>query len=910
MADLGPTTVFGDLDIYGSLGGAVRLAYSGTDAGAATTIACFLDTDITGESVTVQCLTGANGTSFLNASVPRLAEGDPMIIVKHNGTWYSTTIFTDLDHNILDNLQGGTTDEFYHLTEDENNLVSRLGEDSAGLTFDDISITAGTHNHLEFLLLDGTREMTGNLDAPGYNISNHQITVTVLTDEAINAAIDALGISGGTIILLEGEYVVNSEITIDYDDTTLQGSGKGTILKVPNSTNGTFNIINLSDKNNCVIKDLAVDGNRDNQASGNQVGIYMTAATNIQISNVDVKNIYGTAGDGIRALKTSIPSNIRITNCSVTNCDDDGIDINAATHIRIEGCYIANINDNGIDNEGGEYQIIVNNHFINCDGSGIELEQEESQSPTTTRFCTVAGNTIQDCGIGIRINSGSHNSITGNTIENSTGNGIVLTKHANGGISENNVITGNVIVNSGSNGIEEITGNANSNLIIGNRILGSTTNDITILGTFTQAYDNFTEKNYHEKKIHVYKNTSGGQLVEGDVVVLKSVATADEITTTTTIGNEYVVGIVLETIAIDGTGNVLLKGKTTALKVDGTLDISIGDYLTTFSTAKIAKKAELGDTVFAIALEAYIADDSNGIIDAILIKKFTPSPLQRNGTVLSPRTSGDYIRADRYEIEDANSSIYEASNDMTFVDANTGPISLATLAAAGAASFTGLTDTPGNYSGDAGKSVVVNSGGDGLEFVSAGGSGVVRSGSTVDNTISRWNGADNDSIQGSDVIITDTGDLAIASGNKLYIDGGTNHYLDYASSRIRTVAGGVERVGINSTDTWLKSNAKISNTYGTADATFEIETTTTEGHQALTIDQNDIDQAFIDYQGSTGGTGINNSILTWNGNGEVIGPRNQDTVEEAWEFTGMVMIEINGNKRWMPYYNYIPEAGC
>jgi len=95
MADLGPTTIFGDLTTNGSLGGAVRIAYCGEDAPADTEISCFLDTDTTGEVVTVKCLTGTNGASLLNASVPRLSDGDPMFVIKHNSIWYSTTIFED-----------------------------------------------------------------------------------------------------------------------------------------------------------------------------------------------------------------------------------------------------------------------------------------------------------------------------------------------------------------------------------------------------------------------------------------------------------------------------------------------------------------------------------------------------------------------------------------------------------------------------------------------------------------------------------------------------------------------------------------------------------------------------------------------------------------------------------------------
>lgn len=95
MAELGPTTIFGDLTTHGSLGGAVRIAYCIADAGAQTTIECMLDEDPSaGDVVTVQCLT-PGGTSYLNQVVPRLSDGDPMLVINHNDTWYSATIFED-----------------------------------------------------------------------------------------------------------------------------------------------------------------------------------------------------------------------------------------------------------------------------------------------------------------------------------------------------------------------------------------------------------------------------------------------------------------------------------------------------------------------------------------------------------------------------------------------------------------------------------------------------------------------------------------------------------------------------------------------------------------------------------------------------------------------------------------------
>jgi len=66
----------------------------------------------------------------------------------------------------------------------------------------------------------------------------------------------------------------------------------------------------------------------------------------------------------------------------------------------------------------------------------------------------------------------------------------------------------------------------------------------------------------------------------------------------------------------------------------------------------------------------------------------------------------------------------------------------------------------------------------------------------------------------------------------------------------------------------------------------EIETTDAIGIQALTIDQNDADKAFIDYQGTSSGDAVNN-ISTW-------------TVATI---KGYFKGEINGVEGWFPVYN-------
>lgn len=91
MADLGTTTIFGDLNVNGSMGGAIRIAYANGNPGATTTFSAYLDTDDTGEEVTVTGLIVDGGD--LSAATPRILDGDACMVIKIGGTWYCTSLF-------------------------------------------------------------------------------------------------------------------------------------------------------------------------------------------------------------------------------------------------------------------------------------------------------------------------------------------------------------------------------------------------------------------------------------------------------------------------------------------------------------------------------------------------------------------------------------------------------------------------------------------------------------------------------------------------------------------------------------------------------------------------------------------------------------------------------------------------
>ena len=94
-----------------------------------------------------------------------------------------------------------------------------------------------------------------------------------------------------------------------------------------------------------------------------------------------------------------------------------------------------------------------------------------------------------------------------------------------------------------------------------------------------------------------------------------------------------------------------------------------------------------------------------------------------------------------------------------------------TGAGGGASTFIALTDTPANYTGQAGKFPKVNEGETALEFATlTGGGDVLGPATSVDNSISRFNGTDNKTIQDSLAIIDDGGSINIPSGQSYKIN--------------------------------------------------------------------------------------------------------------------------------------------
>lgn len=81
----------------------------------------------------------------------------------------------------------------------------------------------------------------------------------------------------------------------------------------------------------------------------------------------------------------------------------------------------------------------------------------------------------------------------------------------------------------------------------------------------------------------------------------------------------------------------------------------------------------------------------------------------------------------------------------------------------------------------------------------------------------------------------------------------------------------------------------------------EIITNASQGKEAMMIDQNDQDKAFIDFAGTSAADQTKN-ISTVNGDGSVEGPKNYSS-SAGWQYEGMIKVEISGTERWMPFYS-------
>jgi len=504
-------------------------------------------------------------------------------------------------------------------------------------------------------------------------------------DVEIQAALDALPVTGGCVVLLDGTYNIEASLVLDSYQT-LRGQGRNTILT---TTTTDLDIITAtgagaSEKVGILIADLCVDGTAGGDAA--HTLILWTFVDESKIRSVWLLNAGGAS--------PTPDGGIMFTTCDYNTIEDVycasaaviGVGLTTSTHNTIVGCTIVDNFSNLVLMTNSDDNTITSNTFDGATtGAGIYLMESDGNTISgnvcqgnacggisfeTIAACnnTITGNTCNGNDIGIYLdNSSNNNTVAGNTCNGNTSYGIYLD-------TSQNTVSGNTCTLNGEEGIR-LDGNADHNNICGNnceansQTTDNTDSNIRIEGSYNLITSNVCRQGGEANKprygisvpgvknvissndlynagktanfldeggntivrddnrditpvqikhlIYV-QNTSGGNLLQGNVVKYNAAAGSVGFTSPTAVGDDGVWGMLREDIANTAWGYIQVLGGTTLLDTTNAGGaIVIGNFLCAENGVR-ARLAAAGNMVFAIALED--CDAANCVIDALIIK--------------------------------------------------------------------------------------------------------------------------------------------------------------------------------------------------------------------------------------------------------------------------------------------------
>ncbi|WP_440279496.1 right-handed parallel beta-helix repeat-containing protein [Frateuria sp.] len=271
---------------------------------------------------------------------------------------------------------------------------------------------------------------------------------------AIQAAVDALPTSGGTVFVPAGHYMVNATKPIKLrSHTRLQMDPAATLEVIPTS-NSRYMVIQIYNATDVRVVGGNLVGDRVKHLGDTGewgYGINVTASTNVVLKNVNLSNFWG---DGVwigakDVNKVHVRSDyVTVDGIVSSNNRRQGLSIGPSQHVYIVNSTFQGTNgtlpEAGIDiepmTEGLTNTIrLENNTFADNHGNGIEMHANISDIVivgntmkgnygfgvlgVSAPGVTVTGNFMTENGLaGVRPSGQSHDwSITGNTLKyNST----------------------------------------------------------------------------------------------------------------------------------------------------------------------------------------------------------------------------------------------------------------------------------------------------------------------------------------------------------------------------------------------------------------------------------------------------------------------------------------------------------
>jgi len=234
-------------------------------------------------------------------------------------------------------------------------------------------------------------------------------------DVEINAALSQVGAAGGgTVFLTAGSFTLTDTIKIP-SDVILTGEGTATKLAFDTSVGDKTMITNECDytfaqrhptgNKNITVRDMYIDGDKDNRGSGADSiwTVGFNTVENLTIENLTIENGW-TVG-----IRTEFCTYVTIENNRIHNSGDDGIGINEETFNC--SCYGNRITDagkggksygapNGIEVQDGSHDVTVSGNVIeNCDSDGIQVSTHTGKDGCIN--VSIDANTVRNCENGV-----------------------------------------------------------------------------------------------------------------------------------------------------------------------------------------------------------------------------------------------------------------------------------------------------------------------------------------------------------------------------------------------------------------------------------------------------------------------------------------------------------------------------
>lgn len=349
---------------------------------------------------------------------------------------------------------------------------------------------------------------------------------------SIQEAIDALPSTGGVVYIKEGTYNISKTITILKSNISLIGAGNSTILFLVAGVhsdllkigNGTTTLEGIK------IKDLKIDGNGANNATGTNSGIYFLGGAANLITKCVISNCEIINADWSNLRTDYMENSLIIDNIAVSTTVTHSFYLQRTNQVRISGnvidtggngmtftnntlnsIIIGNIISNTTAYGMGETAlvncVVSNNMVTNAGTNGFEIGVGNT---------TMTGNMATDCGdAGFYIYGTGEFTLSSNVAESNTEHGFEIAGGGDnstiiGNVAKNNDVgntssfdgifltagldncsfTGNNCMGNDRYGINVSDATCDKNVLVANVCLNNTTGAINDVGTGTEAAHN------------------------------------------------------------------------------------------------------------------------------------------------------------------------------------------------------------------------------------------------------------------------------------------------------------------------------------------------------------------------------------------------------------------------------------